>query len=229
MNKFYSNKTSINYYKNNRSKIKHLYKSERFFFSNIAKKSNSFLDVGCALGNFVKIIKKIKKENFEYMGLDNQALLIKLAKKKFPNKKFHIIRNHSFPNNNNYDLVFSLGTLHHISYWRRYILSMKKRTKKYLLFDVRITKQNTINSDKQFQKITFGKKWDGKSKIRYITIKNKEFNFFLKKNFKNFKVQINKYEHKVGDGYVGIHKKVFMTTVLCKKFNKKNENKKIFK
>ena len=217
MNKFYSSKTSINYYKKNRSKIKHLYNSERFFFTKIAKKSNSFLDVGCALGNFVKIIKKLKKENFEYMGLDNQASLIKLAKKKFPHKKFYLIKNHHFPSNKKFDLVFCFGTLHHISNWKKYLLSMKNRTNTYLLFDLRLPNQNTINSNKQFQKITFGRKWDGKSKIRYITIKKRELDLFLKKNFKDFKIKFKQYIHKVGEGYVGIHKKVIMTTILCEK------------
>ena len=87
----------------------------------------------------------------------------------------------------------------------------------YLLFDLRLTNQNTINSNKQFQKITFGKKWDGKSKIRYITIKKGELDLFLKINFKNFKIKFKQYIHNVGEGYVGIHKKVFMTTILCEK------------
>ena len=40
MNKYYSNKQSIDFYKNNRNKVKHLYRSEKKFFIKAAKKSN---------------------------------------------------------------------------------------------------------------------------------------------------------------------------------------------
>tara|TARA_Y100000591_G_C21786879_1_gene674310 strand:- start:1021 stop:1317 length:297 start_codon:yes stop_codon:yes gene_type:complete len=63
MNKYYSNKQSIDFYKNNRNKVKHLYRSEKKFFIKAAKKSNSFLDLGCALGGFINIIHEIKKKN----------------------------------------------------------------------------------------------------------------------------------------------------------------------
>ena len=56
---------------------------------------------------------------------------------------------------------------------------MKKLSNRYLLFDVRLTKDLTTNSFKQFQKITFGKKWDMYSKINYVTINYLEFETFL--------------------------------------------------
>ena len=217
MNNYYSNNASIKYYEKNRLKINHLYKSEKNFFLSKTKKSKSFLDLGCAIGNFVNIISEIKKKKFQYLGLDNQKKLIKIAKKKYPNYDFNLIKDHKFLIKKKYDFVFSLGVLHHVKDWKSYILSMKKSSKKYLLFDVRLTDSKTINSIKQFQKITFGKKWDGHSKIRYITINKFDFHKFLKKNFKNYKIHKKEYLHKVGKGYVGVYKKVIMTTILCEK------------
>ena len=81
MNNYYSNNASIKYYEKNRFKINHLYKSEKNFFLSKTKKSKSFFDLGCAIGNFVNIISEIKKKKFQYLGLDNQKKLIKIAKK----------------------------------------------------------------------------------------------------------------------------------------------------
>ena len=101
--------------------------------------------------------------------------------------------------------------------WKTYILQMKKLSNRYLLFDVRLTKDLTTNSFKQFQKITFGKKWDMYSKINYVTINYLEFETFLNKNFKRFKIEKIKYLNKVGKGYVGKYKKVIMATFLLEK------------
>ena len=217
MNKYYSNKQSIDFYKNNRNKVKHLYRSEKKFFIKAAKKSNSFLDLGCALGGFINIINEIKKKKFNYLGLDNQYKLIKIAKKNNPKYNFLLITKNNFPLKKKFDLVFSLGTLHHIKKWKTYILQMKKLSNRYLLFDVRLTKDLTTNSLKQFQKITFGKKWDRCSKINYVTINYLEFETFLNKNFKHFKIEKIKYLNKVGKGYVGKYKKVIMATFLLEK------------
>ncbi len=84
-NLFYSNFSSIKYYNKNRNKIKDLYRSEKAFFIKALKQSKNIVDFGCAIGNFIKIIQQIKKDKFDYIGLDNQPKLIKIAKKKFPN------------------------------------------------------------------------------------------------------------------------------------------------
>ncbi len=211
----YSNLSSLNYYKNNRTKLIHLYDSEKNFFKNSVIKSHSFLDFGCGIGNFVNIINEIKKGNYQYTGLDSNKKLINIAKKKYPKYNFRTIYNQKFSKNNKYDFVFSLGTLHHIKNWEQCIISLKKLTIKNLLFDVRLTEYKTINSINQFQKIVFNTKWDGKSKMRYITLNKYEFFKFMKKNFKNYNIKIKNYYHPVGRGYVGIHKNVLMTSVLC--------------
>ena len=216
-NLFYSNFSSIKYYNKNRNKIKDLYRSEKAFFIKAIKKNKNIVDFGCAIGNFIKIIKQIKKDKFDYIGLDNQPKLIKIAKKKFPKKKFYLIKSWRFPLKSKYDLVFSFGVLHHLKDWKKYIKSMKKISKKYLLFDVRLIKGRTVNSNKQYQKICFNDKWDGFSKIRYITINKNEFKKFLISELSEYKIKILSYKNNVSENYVGKFKKVWMTTILAEK------------
>ena len=59
INPGYANTTSINYYLNNRNNFKDLYKSEKKFFKKAVINSNTILDVGCAVGNFINVIKSI--------------------------------------------------------------------------------------------------------------------------------------------------------------------------
>ena len=81
-------KNSVIYWRNNRNKIKDLYKSEKYFFVKLIKKSNSFLDVGCASGGFYKIIKKFKNKIL-YKGLDVSTNLINSAKYTYGKKKIY--------------------------------------------------------------------------------------------------------------------------------------------
>ena len=213
----YSNKASLNYYKINRKNLSDLYKSEKKFFKNSVLHSNSFLDYGCNIGNFVSIIKEIKNTEFQYTGIDNNKKLINLAKKNNPNYVFKTIYNQKFSNKKKYDLVFSFGTLHHIKNWEKCIISLKKLTNKYLLFDIRLTESKTTNSLTQYQKIVFNSKWDKKSKIRYITINKNYFDTFIRANLNEFRIKKISYKSNVGKGYVGKHKTVLMTSVLCVK------------
>ena len=90
-------------------------------------------------------------------------------------------------------------------------------SKKYVIFDVRITKEKTVNSEKQYQKIYFSGNYDGKSKIKYITINKKEFSLFLGNLTKNYVYKTYSYKHKVSKNFVGRYKKVLMKVVFIDK------------
>ena len=69
-----------NKWKSSRNKISDLYKSEKFFFKPLLKKSSSFLDLGCATGGFYNILKR-NKNSFKYSGFDVSPEMIFNAKK----------------------------------------------------------------------------------------------------------------------------------------------------
>ena len=75
---------SLNYWTFNRNKISDLYKSEKKFFLEKIRKSNSFFDYGCAAGGFCEIINSIKKKNYKYTGIDVSNNLISIARQKYP-------------------------------------------------------------------------------------------------------------------------------------------------
>ncbi len=85
--KYWGLKPSIEYFKSKRKNINHLYEGERKIFSKVIFEKCSILDIGCAEGGFIKIIKSFVK-NFDYTGVDVNRKMINLAKKKILNISF---------------------------------------------------------------------------------------------------------------------------------------------
>ncbi len=73
-------------------------------------KQGKVLDFGCGNGRFAALFNKA-----EYFGIDISEELIKIAKNKFPNKKFYVFDGLNIPFENNFfDFVFSIAVFHHI-------------------------------------------------------------------------------------------------------------------
>jgi len=70
------------------------------------------LDLGCGNGRLLQIFKGM---NIEYFGVDSSEKLIKIAKEKYPKKKFQVADalNLPFPGNF-FDKIYSIAVLHHI-------------------------------------------------------------------------------------------------------------------
>lgn len=83
------------------------------------------LDLGCGTGNLLNHIKPK-----EYLGVDINKKFIQLAKKKFPDNDFKVLNlvKENLPNNN-YDYVFIMNVLHHLS--DKQVLGIFRKIKKW--------------------------------------------------------------------------------------------------
>ncbi len=173
--------SSLEYWQNNRNKLEDLYESERFFLEPVFKKVNNVLDVGCAAGGTYQICCEVNS-SLGYTGIDISPELIILAKKSYPEIQFEYYNGHTIPNlKSDFDLVFSIGVLHHLPHWQDLITQMLAISNDYIVFDLRLTKEKTLNHpEKYYQKITFNDVWDGKTKIPYIVLNSGEVFQFIK-------------------------------------------------
>lgn len=52
--------------------------------------NSSLVDAGCGFGDYISYLEKIDKTPLSYLGIDCEELMISIASKRFPNKKFKI-------------------------------------------------------------------------------------------------------------------------------------------
>ena len=174
--KAWSSINAVDFYKSNRQKRGDIYRSEDYFLKRVLEKGDSILDVGCAVGGFSEILKTYRAP-ITYTGIDISAEMIKQAKIKYPEHKFKIAGGDKLPfPDNKFDLVICFGTIHMNLKWREVINESWRVAKRCLLFDLRITRNKTIENIKDsYQRIEFDDKWDGKSIVPYITVGIPEF------------------------------------------------------
>ncbi|MBT5186806.1 MAG: class I SAM-dependent methyltransferase, partial [Kordiimonadaceae bacterium] len=168
--------SSRNYWKNHRNKLDDLYPSERHFLEPAIKCAKSVLDVGCAAGGSFDFCKEAKS-NIDYTGIDISKELINIAKKFYPKGLFFVYDGHEIIfEENKFDLIFSIGVLHHLQHWRRLIKQMVKCSLKSTIFDIRLTKKETLdNAKKYYQYVKFDDKQKNKTAISYLVINIDEF------------------------------------------------------
>lgn len=178
------NQSSLDHWKNHRNKLDDLYPSERYFLEPILQNVSSVLDVGCAAGGSFSFCLEANPV-LNYTGIDVSETLIELAKSIHPEATFFNYDGHelTFPDNH-FDLVFSLGVLHHLHHWRSMITQIVKCSSKFTIFDLRLHNEGTIDdAAKYYQKVTFNDQWDGKTAIAYIVVNIDEFVNFLEESF----------------------------------------------
>ena len=210
----FGHKEQIKKFSKGRNNIKDLYPSEKKFFIDIAKKSKTFVDFGCAAGNFIKILNKVSKIK-NYIGIDISREMISTAKILHPNFNFKKFNGEEIKLNSKYDLVYSFGTLIYCKNYKDIINDLINCSKKYINFDVRLVfDKNKKDNDQSFQIIS-------KKKLPYIIINFNEFlEFLLKTTGHNYMIKLYGYRHKVANSVRSKYKKTYMVSVLIDKTKK---------
>ena len=203
-----------------RNELVSLYKSEKYFFEPLIKKSSSFLDLGYAAGGFYNILKK-NKRSFKYFGYDVSPEMILNAKKNFNKANFYLYNGKTIKKAKaTLDMCFSFGTLHHTSNFYSLIDQMVKISKKYVLFDLRFTNNQSLINKKNSQQYFFYKK-KMISKIQYNIINFDNFLLRMEKYKKRYSIEIYGYSHKPNKTVNTKYNKVITASVLIDKTKKK--------
>ena len=222
---------SVNFYLENRCRVKDLYPSEINLLKKIKKKTIvNILDLGCATGGFYEIFIKLFNKKIKYHGLDIEKKMILNSKKRFSknkNIKFDILKNMKLNQKNSiYDLVFSTGTLNHNKNYKTIINEMLRVSKKYIFIDsprVHFGKDFISNLDLTKR---FPSNIKKKNLVNNYTINLKDYLSYLKKSL--IKNKINKTTFYFDNlpykkRYLATNKKIYFLTILCEKTSQKNK------
>jgi len=218
--------SSLKHWKNHRNKLDDLYPSERHFLYPALKCAESVLDVGCAAGGSFDFCREAKF-NIDYTGIDISKKLINIANEIHPEGLFFVYDGHEITfKENKFDLVFSLGVLHHLHHlhhWRGMIKKMVKCSSKSTIFDIRLTNKQTLdNAKKYYQYVIFDDKRKSKTAISYLVFNIDDFKNFMKQCFGSggYRVESYGYYAKPTDLANIPYDKVFMCCIKIEKNSK---------
>lgn len=224
--KSWSKPNAVKYYSSFRNSIEEVYDSEKYFLTQVLKPDYSVLDIGCAAGGFYNVFKHLEP-TISYTGVDISHEMIKKARALHPDLPFHVSRGNELPfNDQSFDVVFCSGALHMTFDWREVLKEGWRVTKKYFIFDARLTEKSQTVEDmqKSYEKIAFYDEWDGTSIVPYIIINVKEFLHTLESlDPKPALQQVYGYNHTVSEMTVSPEKQVCMTMCCLGKTKKSTE------
>ncbi len=132
--KFWATDISINQFKNKEKTD--FFKSEIYLHEKIKYKIKSILDVGCASGRIIELLKVYYKD-FNFLGIDIVEDQINQARKNYPLYKFSCSDVFSLDIINKYELINATGVFQHEKNYMKLLNFLWEMTSKYLLFDVK--------------------------------------------------------------------------------------------
>lgn len=123
--------------------------SETHFIEMIAGNVRSVLDVGCASGRFIELLRHYRND-FAYTGIDIGSANIDNARHIYPAAEFHHRDALLFETERRYDLVNATGVMQHEPRFEQLLRRMVQWSERYVLFDVKLAalQQHLIDIDR---------------------------------------------------------------------------------
>lgn len=210
----------------NREDLEKLYPSESWALFRIILKAKNVIDLGCGNGAMSSIVNKINKK-CNYTGLDHQSFLIKQAKIKYKHSKFldKDLRFFILENKKKYDLVMMWSVIKSIEDWRELILKSLRFTKRFLVFDIRVTRGTIEKFNEKILCAKYGNKKGAQLVLGYQNLKS----FLLKQKKLIKRIEIAGYRSEWGKNVIYKLKKkeTYLITVVLYKNISNYKNKKI--
>lgn len=118
---------------------KQFFDSEKRLLSLIKNDIRTVLDIGCASGRYLELLKSCSI-NCDYTGVDIIDKNIEIAREQYPESKFILGNALSAKIHGKFDLVNATGVIQHEPKFRYLIPMMISWSAKYIIFDVKIAK-----------------------------------------------------------------------------------------
>jgi len=113
------------------------FRSETFFLEKIGKKINSVLDVGCASGRFIELIRLYNK-TCQYTGIDLVPESIEIGRQDYSDADFNVASGLDFETDKKFDLVNATGVFQHEPEFEVLLQRMIDWSRNYVLFDIKV-------------------------------------------------------------------------------------------
>ncbi|EKD98678.1 MAG: hypothetical protein ACD_23C00315G0004 [uncultured bacterium] len=122
--------------------------SEKKFLTQINGDIASVLDIGCASGRYIDLLR-LYINKFQYTGIDIVEQNIQIARSKFPEHKFVAGNALDVKLKDKFDLVNATGVIQHEPKFQDLIRKMVDWSNKYIIFDLKLANIEGYISDRQ--------------------------------------------------------------------------------
>ncbi len=133
--KLWTNPDSIDFF-TEKSEPALFFKSETHFLEKIRNQISTVLDVGCACGRFVELLKSMDI-SVDFAGIDIISDNIDQARRIYPDFKFYLGNATEIEIDRRFDLVNSTGVFQHEPRFDVLLQRMVELSTRYVMFDVK--------------------------------------------------------------------------------------------
>lgn len=112
------------------------FESETHLLGKVAERTGTILDVGCASGRMIELLRGFKAD-FRYTGIDIVERNIELARKMYPGGDFAVANGLEYETSRSFDLVNATGVCQHEPDFEALIDRMVGMSSHFVMFDVK--------------------------------------------------------------------------------------------